>query len=290
MGYVFRRPWPDWRRSPKYGPFILPPEPEPPEPPPAPSRMRDRRGVIVAPTDPSQLSDPHPRLAWKTAVRLATTGPITLKGLQTIDGVATAIGDRVLVKDQPTAFRHQNGFYSVATGHWQRAADANGNIELAPGTQVYVRAGELNARKIFVLDLAGPIVIGTTALVFTERFYPLTVLPFVLDGGGLPLQVGDSYTLEVPWDCTVVRSTLMANAAGSATLSVRRAGFADYPADPGESICGDAPPVLDNERKLQDDALEGWSTLLRRGDLVTARVTAVTGIGFLTLSLLVSRS
>ena len=40
--------------------------------------------------------------AIKTPVLVATTANITLSGLQTIDGVALAEGDRVLVKSQST--------------------------------------------------------------------------------------------------------------------------------------------------------------------------------------------
>lgn len=49
-------------------------------------------------------------LAWKDSVRVATVANITLSGPgATIDGVAMAANDRVLVKDQSTA--SQNGIY-----------------------------------------------------------------------------------------------------------------------------------------------------------------------------------
>lgn len=37
---------------------------------------------------------------WKSAVRVATVTNISLSGLQTIDDVVLAEGDRILVKDQ----------------------------------------------------------------------------------------------------------------------------------------------------------------------------------------------
>ena len=42
-------------------------------------------------------------LAMKAPCRVATTANITLNGLQTIDGVTVAAGDRVLVKDQSSS-------------------------------------------------------------------------------------------------------------------------------------------------------------------------------------------
>lgn len=55
-------------------------------------------------------------------VRAATTGEITLSGLQTIDGVSVVAGERVLAKNQTTNPEH-NGVYIVAPGAWTRASD-----------------------------------------------------------------------------------------------------------------------------------------------------------------------
>jgi hypothetical protein len=77
----------------------------------------DIRGASLSAADPPISTNPSPDLAWKASVRAATTGSnITLSGLQTLDGVALAAGDRVLVKDQadPTT----NGLYNAATGPW----------------------------------------------------------------------------------------------------------------------------------------------------------------------------
>lgn len=52
-------------------------------------------------------------LAVKAPVLAATTAPITLSGLQTIDTVSIPSGGRVLVKDQ--ADTTQNGWYDAST-------------------------------------------------------------------------------------------------------------------------------------------------------------------------------
>ena len=77
-------------------------------------------------------------LSWKTEVRAATTGNITLSGEQVIDDVPVKAGDRVLVKNQtdPT----QNGIYIVSTSDWYRAPDADTGEELAQAT-VFVADG-----------------------------------------------------------------------------------------------------------------------------------------------------
>ena len=67
-------------------------------------------------------------LSWKQPVLCATTTNITLSGLQAIDGVTVAAGDRVLVKDQTNTVN--NGVYVVDTGAWTRDYDFNGAYDI----------------------------------------------------------------------------------------------------------------------------------------------------------------
>lgn len=80
-------------------------------------------------------------LAIKEPVRVATTGNIARSGLQTIDGVAVAAGDRVLVRAQTNTT--ENGIYVAASGSWTRATDFDAAGEVTGGTQVFVTEGTL---------------------------------------------------------------------------------------------------------------------------------------------------
>jgi len=102
----------------------------------------------------------------KESVKAATTANITLSNTQTVDGVALAVGDRVLVKDQTTG--SQNGIYVVASGAWTRSADANTSAEVNPGMFVFVEQGTVNADSGWVLTTDAPITLDTTALVFAQ--------------------------------------------------------------------------------------------------------------------------
>jgi hypothetical protein len=127
----------------------------------------DLRGATVSAADPPIGTNPNPDLAIKAPVRVATTGGnINLQtfGLGTIDGVALAAGDRVLVKDQTDATT--NGIYNASTGPWTRAIDAANNSQWTTGTQVSVTAGTTNAGKTYQLTTAIPIVIGTSLMTF----------------------------------------------------------------------------------------------------------------------------
>jgi hypothetical protein len=79
---------------------------------------------------------------WKSSVRAATTANITLSGLQTVDSISLADGNRVLVKNQSS--QPANGIYIVRSGAWERAADAvTGTI--TEGATLFVEEGTTNA-------------------------------------------------------------------------------------------------------------------------------------------------
>src|SRR5258708_25692499 len=125
----------------------------------------DIRGNTVSAADPPSGTNPNPDLAIKAPVRVATTGSnITLSGLQTIDGVALATGDRVLVKDQTDATT--NGLYNASTGNWTRTIDANNNSQLTTRTLVTVTACAANAVKTYELTAGVPIVLSASNLAF----------------------------------------------------------------------------------------------------------------------------
>ncbi|SFB62538.1 hypothetical protein SAMN05216312_12213 [Cohnella sp. OV330] len=99
-------------------------------------------------------------------VRVATTANITLSGLQTVDGVVLAAGDRVLVKNQTTG--SQNGIYVAASGAWARAADADTTAKVAAGISVFVRDGAAGGGKTFVMSNTTSVTLGTTAITFAD--------------------------------------------------------------------------------------------------------------------------
>lgn len=82
-------------------------------------------------------------LSWKHAVRVATTGNISLIGAPaTIDGVALVAGDRVLVKAQTAGA--ENGIYVFDGADLVRADDMSDAAEFSAAT-VYVQEGSSQA-------------------------------------------------------------------------------------------------------------------------------------------------
>ncbi|PRH79394.1 hypothetical protein C6N75_09940 [Streptomyces solincola] len=120
-------------------------------------------------------------LAWKMAVRVATTTSGTLSSAfangQTVDGVTLATGDRILIKDQSSGA--ENGIYTVnASGAPTRAVDADSADELK-GATVTVLEGTVNADRVFRL-ITDNVTLNTTALSWTQ-----------LGGAGQTYSAGD---------------------------------------------------------------------------------------------------
>lgn len=101
----------------------------------------------------------------KNSVRVATTANLPkLSGLLTVDGVALAAGDRVLVKNQSDGYR--NGIYVVASGAWYRAADADVSAKVTSAMMVAVEQGTANFDSLWQLTTNAPISLGVTNLAF----------------------------------------------------------------------------------------------------------------------------
>lgn len=122
---------------------------------------------------------------WKDSVRAASTGNINLASPgASVDGVAFAVGNRFLAKDQTAGA--ENGIYvwNGAAVAATRAVDADANAEVTAGFAVTSTEGTANADKAWILTTNDPIVVGTTALAFTQ-----------LGGASTPYTAGNGLSL-----------------------------------------------------------------------------------------------
>jgi len=106
-------------------------------------------------------------LDTKASVRLvATSNVAALTGAVVIDGVTTA-ADRVLLTAQSTP--SANGLYlTSAGGAWARTTDADTSAKVTSGLYVFATEGAANSDSGWALITPDPIVLGTTALTFTQ--------------------------------------------------------------------------------------------------------------------------
>lgn len=104
--------------------------------------------------------------AIKNPARVLAAANITLSGLQTIDGVSLAAGDRVLTTAQTTG--SQNGLYAAQSGAWVRAVDADEPTEWIQGTEILINEGSTYSGTVWRQTTSGTITPGTTTMNFTQ--------------------------------------------------------------------------------------------------------------------------
>lgn len=105
-------------------------------------------------------------LDLKDSCKVATTAAITLSGTQTIDGVAVAADERVLVKNQGSGA--DNGIYLCKSGSWVRSDDMAAGSDGA-GAFTFIEQGTANGEAGFVCTSdTGAAVVGTNPLSFTQ--------------------------------------------------------------------------------------------------------------------------
>jgi hypothetical protein len=120
-------------------------------------------------------------LGMKTPVCCMTTGPITLSGQQTVDGVALlqpspTNAQRVLVAHQSDATT--NGIYLCQGLAWTREPDFDGPQDIVQGSQVFVTGGTANSGTLWKVTTPDPIVIDTSNITFGQIFTsdPTTII------------------------------------------------------------------------------------------------------------------
>jgi hypothetical protein len=116
-------------------------------------------------------------------VRVVATAYVALAGLQTIDGVSLAAGDRVLLAGQANGA--ENGVHVAAAGPWARAVTENTVIGMPPGSAWIVREGTANAWTYWRFSTPESYSIGTDAITIvktTPSWKTVATAPVALSG------------------------------------------------------------------------------------------------------------
>lgn len=145
-------------------------------------------------------------LDWKNSVRFATT---TLGSGLTVDGSSATEGDRVLVMNGQASA----GIYTVTSGAWVRAKDADSSSEVTSGMYCIVEQGVYQGRGYLLVN-QGEIVLGTTALNFAQFPAPAAAQPTPYDLAVWKTTVEAS---EVLAQVQISRQVTMSTASSSAS-------------------------------------------------------------------------
>lgn len=161
---------------------------------------------------------------WKRQVRVATTAALAANtrtanvldanangALGNLDGVAVAVGDRVLVKNEATGAN--NGIYTVTSlgavgSKWKltRAADMDDSKDCTQGVIVPVDQGTEHADTIWQATTNQAIVLNTTALTFglvlTVSAKGTAFQRFRMNSGGTGFEFGGAVAAKISWTGT----------------------------------------------------------------------------------------
>ncbi|MDK9705308.1 MAG: hypothetical protein OEL20_19455 [Sulfuritalea sp.] len=110
-------------------------------------------------------------------VQAVATSNISLSGLQTIDGVALGINDRVLVTAQSDPAR--NGIYTTGLFSWSRATAEDSAAKLAAATPWVVNAGTTYKNSVWMLAASDEINLEVSPLAFKQVAAPYGLLSVV---------------------------------------------------------------------------------------------------------------
>lgn len=159
-------------------------------------------------------------LAIKAPCHTFTTAPITLSGLQTVNGVALLEGERCLVKDQVDPV--ENGIYTAETSAWARDGDWDGARDVVGGTIVPAYRISDGLIVWYMVDGAPDTFIpGEDAVTFTLYF----------DSAGIPVSVSLQEVTDVgsTTDNTIETTTagVKIDVRDGGSIRVRDAGDTD---------------------------------------------------------------
>jgi len=111
--------------------------------------------------------------------------------------------------------------------------------------------------------------------------YPLMpvarAITFALDGNASVLTTGTKADVYVPYACTIIAVTLIADQSGSVVLGISKSSYSGFPGSLS-SIVASAAPTLSSAQKSQDTTLTGWTTSIRAGDVLEFSVTSASTI------------
>lgn len=116
------------------------------------------------------------------------------------------------------------------------------------------------------------------------------VITLIIDGGGTTITTGIKGDIEIPFNCTIQRVTLLGDQTGSAVVDIWKDVYSSFPPVVGDSITASAKPTITTATKSQDSTLTGWTKTITAGDILRFNVDSASSIQRLTVSLKVTKT
>jgi len=117
----------------------------------------------------------------------------------------------------------------------------------------------------------------------------ISAIEIIIDGGGQAISTGVAGDIEVPFNCTILQATALADQTGSIQVDIWKDTYANFPPTDADSITASAPVSISSSNKSQDSTLSGWTTTINAGDILRFNVDSASIIQRCTISLKVRK-
>jgi len=115
----------------------------------------------------------------------------------------------------------------------------------------------------------------------------LDSIQFIIDGGGSAITTGVKGDLRIPFNCTILSATLMADQSGSIVIDIWKDSLANFPPTVADTITASAKPTLSSATNSEDKTLTGWTTTINSNDTLRFNVDSATTVTRVTLALMI---
>jgi hypothetical protein len=240
-------------------------------------------GPSITITDPASSAN-NKTFKFRVATDLLKIVALTDAGVEktplTIDqsgSINTQHGTFAGIVDVSAYFRLREGALATKSGDMQgNLANISDSVSDTPGAII---VGSGTKHVLGRWD-------GTNWRVVSSNAAPLArSIQYVIDGNGSVLTTGLKGYLEVPYACTILSATLLADVSGSVVVDIWKDTYANYPPVVADTITASAKPTISAALKAQDSTLTGWNKTVAAGDILAFNIDSVTSIKRLSISL-----
>jgi hypothetical protein len=172
------------------------------------------------------------------------------------------------------------------TGASTLVVDGAAAVPIVKQASAALSGGEILANQIFEVTFDGANY--QLAIDSSPNTGVYSTAGITIDGGSSTPATGSKGFLQVPFAATITGWTLLADASGSAQITVKKCSDAGFPTT--SSIVASAPPALSSAQKGESSTLTGWTTAIAAGDILEFNLDSVATCKRLTLEIKLTRS